>query len=312
MKRWKPLDRRSLVKDAQEYRDWRSASGSAPRAPGRRLDDAGRAVELAELAVLIAGFAPGEESWRWRLQGFAAAHRGNARRVGGDLPGADEAFRRALELLGGGPARRSGAAFRGAGSQPGGLFTHRSRPSAGSGGPSRPRAGGQSGSPAAKSSDPEGASPGSGRDYEGALAMLRQAGPLNAEQKNDRRLASMLRQNPALLLCHLGRYAEAEALLPEIRVLTMQLDNKLDSLRLRWLEGRVAAGLGRAEEALAALSQVRAGFGTRHRLRCRLGDAGAGGGAPGAGGAPARSRRWRGRWRRSSRRRESIAEPWQR
>ena len=70
----------------------------------------------------------------------------------------------------------------------------------------------------------------------------------------------MLRQNPALLLCHLGRYAEAEALLPEIRVLTMQLDNKLDSLRLRWLEGRVAAGLGRAEEALAALSQVRAGF----------------------------------------------------
>ncbi len=97
-------------------------------------------------------------------------------------------------------------------------------------------------------------------DYEDALAALRQVGPLSPAQKHDRRLACMLRVNPAWNLTHLGRYAEAEALLPEIRALTAQLDNELDSLRLRWLEGRVASGLGRTKEALAALSQVRVGF----------------------------------------------------
>src|SRR6185295_17254318 len=61
-------------------------------------DNADRAVELAELAVLIADLAPGAETWRWRLQGYAAAHLGNARRVRGDLPGAEEAFSRGLKL----------------------------------------------------------------------------------------------------------------------------------------------------------------------------------------------------------------------
>jgi hypothetical protein len=47
-------------------------------------------------------------------------------------------------------------------------------------------------------------------------------------------------------------------LLAEVRRLTLKLGKALDSLRLRWLEGRVAAGLGQRPEALAALSQVRA------------------------------------------------------
>src|SRR6185295_2376947 len=74
------------------------------------------------------------------------------------------------------------------------------------------------------------------------------------------RRAGILKHNAALLLCHLERFSEAAALLPEIRALTAQLDNKLDALRFRWLEGRVAAGLGRLPEAVEAFSQVRAGF----------------------------------------------------
>ena len=70
----------------------------------------------------------------------------------------------------------------------------------------------------------------------------------------------MVRITSAFNLCHLERYAEAEALLPQIWVLTAQLGNALDTLRLHWLEGRVSAGLGRAEEALAAFTQARAGF----------------------------------------------------
>ncbi len=101
--------RRMLVQDAQEYRNWALCERVCAESTRAAADDAGRAVELAELAVLIADLAPGEESWRWRLRGYAAAHRGNARRVGGDLPGADEAFRRALEASG----RPDGPAIRG-------------------------------------------------------------------------------------------------------------------------------------------------------------------------------------------------------
>jgi len=84
-------------------------------------------------------------------------------------------------------------------------------------------------------------------------------GPLPPERQDTRRLW-MLRFHPAWDLTHLGQFAEAAALLPEIRVLTVQAGNKLDTLRLRWLEGRVSAGLGRAAEAVAAFSQTRAGF----------------------------------------------------
>ncbi len=260
MKRRKPLDRRRLVEDAQEYRNWALCELVCGASTKAAADDASRAVELAELAVLVADLAPGEELWRWRLQGYAAAHLSNARRVGGDLPGADEAFRRALELWEGGrsgdPGLLSEAQVL---SLEASLRTDQDR---------LPEA-------AALLDHALAANPGALRpnlliqrarvlewagDYEDALAALRQVGPLSPAQKHDRRLACMLRVNPAWNLTHLGRYAEAEALLPEIRALTAQLDNELDSLRLRWLEGRVASGLGRTKEALAALSQVRVGF----------------------------------------------------
>jgi uncharacterized caspase-like protein len=51
------------------------------------------ARELAELALSIAGRVAGE-SLRSRVQGYCWAYLGNARRVGNDLEGADEAFTR--------------------------------------------------------------------------------------------------------------------------------------------------------------------------------------------------------------------------
>jgi tetratricopeptide (TPR) repeat protein len=64
-------------------------------------------------------------------------------------------------------------------------------------------------------------------------------------------------------LLQAGRLDEAEELLPDLRELTIQLGNDLDILRLRWLEGHLAAGLGRREEAIAALQAVREGFADR-------------------------------------------------
>lgn len=56
------------------------------------------ALELADLALFIAGQVPGEEGWRSRVEGYCWAHVANARRAAGDLAGADDAFARARDL----------------------------------------------------------------------------------------------------------------------------------------------------------------------------------------------------------------------
>ncbi len=94
-----------------------------------------------------------------------------------------------------------------------------------------------------------------GGNPERAIEALRQAEALLSEVR-DPRLAWLVRYNLALSLWKLGRYTEAEALLPAVRELAADLGNELDVLRGLWLEGRVAAGLGRREEALPALEQV--------------------------------------------------------
>ena len=50
-------------------------------------------------------------------------------------------------------------------------------------------------------------------------------------------------------LSQVGRFQEAEALLPEVRDLFRAGSKPLDRVRLRWQEGRIAFGLGRVEEA---------------------------------------------------------------
>jgi hypothetical protein len=58
----------------------------------------GRALELAELALRVAVLVPGGEGLRSRLQGYAWAYIGNARRAAGDRSAAREAFAQARTL----------------------------------------------------------------------------------------------------------------------------------------------------------------------------------------------------------------------
>lgn len=57
-----------------------------------------------------------------------------------------------------------------------------------------------------------------------------------------------------------GRYAEARALIQESRPLWNQVGSRLDLLRLRWLEGKVALGLGQLQIAEQAFVEVRDEF----------------------------------------------------
>jgi transcriptional regulator with XRE-family HTH domain len=262
MKGRAPAQRRALVEDTPEFRSWALCELLCKESIKAAADNADRARELAELALFVADLVGGEASWCWRLEGYAWAHVGNARRVRSDLPGAEEAFDRARKLWEAGAPGDPGlldeaqvlsleASLRidqcrlaeaaallnraleaDRGTLRLSLLIKRARLLEWAG------------------------------DYEDALATLEQMAPLIFAQE-DTRLLIMLQHNSAWNLTHLGRYLEAEALIPKIRALTLQLNNDLDALRLRWLEGRIASGFGRTEEALAAFSQLRVEFARR-------------------------------------------------
>ena len=222
-------------------------------------DTPGEALELADLALWIAQRAAGSSPGR--LEGYCWAHMGNARRVANDHTGADVAFRQAWDLW-----------RRGADADPELLTEWRlldleaslrrdqrrfpesldllDRALAASGGDQA--AAGRILLKKEFTLEQMG-------DIEGALAALAGAAPL-VEASGDPHLLFTLRFNTADDLRHLEHYEEAAARLPGVRELAEQQGNDLDLLRLAWLEARVAAGLGRKEEAMAGLEQVQRAF----------------------------------------------------
>lgn len=216
------------------------------------------ALEVAKLALFIASRVPGE-SLRCRTEGYCWAHIGNARRVGEDHDGADEAFDRAWELWRAGADTKLlsewmllalEASFR--------REQHRF-------------------SEALKLLDQAMASCGGGNpaactilfakehvfnhmgDIGGALAALAEAVPF-VEASGDPRLLFALRFNMADDLSHLDRFEEAALLLPQVHQLAVQQGDRLSLIRVAWLTTKVAAGEGRTEEAIVGLEQVRQAF----------------------------------------------------
>lgn len=100
-------------------------------------------------------------------------------------------------------------------------------------------------------------------DADGAIEVLKEAALL-AESQGNSRLLFRIHANLGANLCHLGRYGDAEVLLPRIQELAAEGARKeLDEIRIGWLRGRIEAGLGRAAEGRAAFDQVRRDFETR-------------------------------------------------
>jgi tetratricopeptide (TPR) repeat protein len=224
--------------------------------------DAGEALELAGLALRIAEASPGEPAWRAGLRSRALAYHANARRVGADLDGAEAAFAEARRVRGESGAwgpellpdwqlldleasllrerRRFGEALemldQARGAAPPEQAAHVLLN---------------------KASTLEQAG-----ELEAALVALREAAPL-ALAAGDPRVSWGIRFNLATNLCHLGRYGEAEELLPEIRAMAAGLGYDLDQVRVVWLAGRIAAGRGRKEEAREAFDGARREFARR-------------------------------------------------
>ncbi len=256
-------DRRVLVEGGREYKSWALCERLCFASLTAAADDSVEAVGLAELAVRVAELVGREEPEHMGLQGYAFAFLGNARRVQGNHPSAEEAFAQFEQLWSGGspaghclldgarPLDLKASLRRHQGSFDEALDLHARALAM-----ANPADHGSFLLNKAKTLEEM-------ARYEEAIETLKQAEPLLGGGPRESRHWFALRCNLTVNLCHLGRFDEAEAFLPEVRQLVDRSGNRLDKLRVRWLEGRVAAGMGRWDEALAALSQVRAEFTSR-------------------------------------------------
>ncbi|HEX7186376.1 MAG TPA: tetratricopeptide repeat protein [Thermoanaerobaculia bacterium] len=218
------------------------------------------ALERAELACFAADLAPVDDLFRPRLQGFCLFYLGNAERVSGHPRQADATFARASRLWEQGAVADPGrllpawrvldleASLRRAQRR----FDHaldlldRARaaaPKAAYGRILLNRA-----SILAMMDEPE-----------RALEALREAEPkIEAHGDHRQRFGALF--NQARCLCDLERYEEAEALLPRVRDLAVELRNETDLWRVRWLDAKVLAGFGKTDDAQEILDQVRRAF----------------------------------------------------
>jgi transcriptional regulator with XRE-family HTH domain len=251
--------RRDVVRERAEFQTAGLCELLCEKSRDAAGDSAERALYLAELAVLAAEGVAGIDAWRWRVEGYARAHLGNALRVGGDLPAAERELARAEELW-----------KAGAGADPGLLnearMLHlraslarelRHLPDAFSlldqalvvdrWGETRSLLVGK-----AKVVEELG-------HFDAAVALLRRAAAQTDDKREPRNLF-VVRALLLLNLCHLGRHAEAQLGLADVRALAATLRNELDLLRVDWLQGKIAAGMGRTDEAIALLERVRAAF----------------------------------------------------
>ncbi|HYU31086.1 MAG TPA: hypothetical protein VEW48_02905 [Thermoanaerobaculia bacterium] len=218
-----------------------------------------RAAFLARLAREIAERVQGPEGWCRCVVGYAAAHAPNVLRVAGELEAARVELEAAKQLWSSGsdPDRVL---------DPGRLL------------------------------DLEASLCRDERQFERALALLDEAFPvshspgrilvnkgstlevmgetrraietfLQAELYVDRaaepRLWYKMISNLAVHFVDTGRYAEAAGLVEQARTLADELGDAIDASRLTWVEGRIAAGQGRREEALRLLDQARREFAAR-------------------------------------------------
>lgn len=267
-----PHSRRvTLTQAGNPYLSWGFCELLCQKSRTLGTEQTNEAVDLAELAVLVADHLADEEPedrWIYQLRAFAWAHLGNARRVQGDLKNAEAAFDMADEWWAAGEegtgdalgyrpilldlkaslrnvqGRRSEALalldeaydvylIAGERHRAGRVLVNQSYVLLEMGEPDQ------------------------------AIPVLQKAEEL-IDPAREPRLILCARHNLLDNLSKAGRFAEARTLLPQVQELSRSAGSQLDRVRLRWVEARVAAGLGEADEARQAFSEAQRGFLDQH------------------------------------------------
>jgi transcriptional regulator with XRE-family HTH domain len=98
LKKRTAAERRFLVENAQDFRHWALCEQAAFESVRLAPNHPQEAREWAQLAVRIAELAPGEETSRQRLEGWALHFLSNAERACSDLPAAERVRARGRKL----------------------------------------------------------------------------------------------------------------------------------------------------------------------------------------------------------------------
>jgi tetratricopeptide (TPR) repeat protein len=99
-------------------------------------------------------------------------------------------------------------------------------------------------------------------DLETAIALLRQGLAL-VDGERDAKLVVTSHHNLAYVLNELGQHREALAIVSRTRQLYLEVGDRLNLLRLEFLEGQIALALGRLEQAEGIFREVRRSFGEK-------------------------------------------------
>jgi tetratricopeptide (TPR) repeat protein len=248
-----------LVRHSPQYQTWAFMELVCDKSVEEASRDPERAVDLARLATVVAETVRGPEAWCNRVKGYALAHVPNIERVFGRLDSADAALAEAsrIWLAGTDPDKIL---------EPGRLLDLEA---------SLRRAQRRFDDALAclakaekvgRRKDRYLVNKGSilvvmGRYSQGADVLL-EAQPL-VEQRGDKRLLYMQRYNLAVAYTHLGRFSEAQELVRLVQPAVAEREDKCEASRVICLQGRIAAGLGRRDEALKLLTKAQEEFASR-------------------------------------------------
>jgi len=248
-----------LVKRHREFHSWELVERFCAESREAATDSAREALRLALLALRIARLTRGGGLFDLQLEGYALVHVANAWRAGGKPGRAAVVFSHGLAFwqAGGGAAPGRLPAWRLLDLEGSLLRDLRRFPEA-----------------TERLDDALLAAPRAARgrilinkatvldqkvEPEASIAVLEEAAPW-IDGRREPHLAFLWACLMGVNLCHLGRFGDAQALLPRAQALAERLGKALNGLRLEWLRGRIEAGLGHLAEALAALTAVQRAF----------------------------------------------------
>lgn len=253
-----------LVGNHRRYHSWAVSQELQDASFRAGLENPRLAIHLARLAVRVAekvDVSPASDRLRIDLEVSAQAQLGNALRLGGQFVEAESAFLRAHELLrnGTGDPLVEGKMLVLHGS----LRNEQSRYAEGLAYAKRGlllfekvhdrHLQGRALITIANACGFD------GKVEEGLKALRRARGLLDAQREP--RLAWLVIHNAVTFLVEAERYSEAEEYFAEDLAVAEEIGvSSLDRLRLSWLGGRIALGLGRHEEAEPGMRAVVAGF----------------------------------------------------
>jgi len=254
-----PLRPPAAAETSWEVKTWRFVEELCHESEAAAAGEWERALRLAELALCTAERAPGKGLRRSKLESYCLIFVGNARRVGGDLPAAEEAFQRAERLWStwAGATPIPLAAWR-LPDMHASLRRHQTRfaealtlhdralilaPTEASGIILLNKA-----FTLEQAVEPE-----------QALAVLDEA-EARIEGAREPRLLFGVRFNRIASLAQLERFQEAAERLPAVQAMADLGGRPLDTVRVLWLRSKIACGLGRRGEAEELLDRVRREF----------------------------------------------------